>query len=83
MSKNNMAIFFIKPYIINQILLVYSTIHFRQCIELNDKNQSMLHCHKNIKYANKMNSQKSIKIRIISTIDLCDGHLHFIMNSNT
>ena len=30
---------FIKPYISNKNLLVYSTIHFRHCQELNDKNK--------------------------------------------
>ena len=38
-SKNNIPLFPIKPYILNQTLLVYSVIHFRHCQELNDKNK--------------------------------------------
>ena len=38
-KKKNIAIFFIKPYISNQSLLAYSTIHFCYFQEVNDKNK--------------------------------------------
>ena len=39
LSKKNIAIFSIKPYILDQSLLVYSTIHFRYFHKLNGKNK--------------------------------------------
>ena len=54
---------FIKSYISNKTLPLYSKIHFRHCQELNDKN-NLSYIAIKMKYANRMNSQKRKNIQI-------------------